>query len=97
MKIVALSGSIVGSKTKTAMLKTVEIFSQKYPQYEVTLLVLADYTLEFSDGRNYFVYEVDTQYVTETIMAAEASMIGTPTFQATIQATLTNIHEFVPL
>src|SRR5690625_5757452 len=97
MKIVALSGSIVGSKTKTAMLKTVEIFSQKYPQHEVTLLDLADYTLEFSDGRNYFEYEGDTKYVTETIMAADAIIIGTPTFQASIPATLKNIFDLLPV
>lgn len=97
MKIVILSGSIVGSKTKTAMLKTVEIFSQKYPQHEVTLLDLADYTLEFSDGRNYFEYEGDTKYVTETIMAADAIIIGTPTFQASIPATLKNIFDLLPV
>lgn len=97
MKIVALSGSIVGSKTKTAMLKTVEIFSRKYPQHEVTLLDLADYTLEFSDGRNYFEYEGDTKYVTETIMAADAIIIGTPTFQASIPATLKNIFDLLPV
>ncbi|MFB7304964.1 NADPH-dependent FMN reductase [Heyndrickxia sporothermodurans] len=97
MKIVALSGSIVGSKTKTAMLKTVEIFSRKYPQHEVTLLDLADYTLEFSDGRNFFEYEGDTKYVTETIMAADAIIIGTPTFQASIPATLKNIFDLLPV
>src|SRR5690625_2176507 len=97
MKIVALSGSIVGSKTKTAMLKTVEIFSQKYPQHEVTLLDVADYELVFSDGRNYWEYEGDTKYVTETIMAADAIIIGTPTFQASIPATLKNIFDLLPV
>ncbi len=32
--------------------------------------------------------EGDTKYVTETIMAADALIIGTPTFQASIPATL---------
>ncbi|MCH1627128.1 NADPH-dependent FMN reductase [Ferdinandcohnia quinoae] len=97
MKIVALAGSIIGSKTKTAMLKTVEIFAQKYPEHEVTLLDLAEYKVEFSDGRNYFEYEGDTKYVTETIMSADAIIIGTPTFQASIPATLKNIFDLLPV
>ena len=97
MKIVALAGSIVGSKTKTAMLKTVEILGQKFPEHEVTLLDLADYKLEFSDGRNYFEYDGDTKYVTETIMSADAIIIGTPTFQASIPATLKNIFDLLPV
>lgn len=97
MKIVALAGSIVGSKTKTAMLKVVEMLQQKYPEHEVTLLDLAEYKLEFSDGRNYFEYDGDTKYVTETIMAADAIVIGTPTFQASIPATLKNIFDLLPV
>ena len=97
MKIVMLSGSIVGSKTKTAMLKAMEMFSRAYPEHEAVLLDLAEYTLEFSDGRNYMEYEGDTKYVTETIMAADALIIGTPIFQASIPATLKNIFDLLPV
>lgn len=97
MKMVALAGSIVGSKTKTAMLKTAEILKRKYPEHEVMLLDLAEYKLEFSDGRNYFDYEGDTKYVTETLMAADAIIFGTPTFQASIPATLKNIFDLLPV
>ncbi|ASK63944.1 FMN reductase [Virgibacillus phasianinus] len=97
MRIVALAGSIVGSKTKTATKKVVEMLENKYPQHEVTLLDLADYTLEFSDGRHYFEYDGDTKYVTETIMLADAIIIGTPTFQASIPATLKNIFDLLPV
>jgi len=78
MKIVALAGSIVGSKAKTAISKVVDILQEKYPAHEVTLLDLAEYNMAFSDGRNYFEYDGDTKYVTETIMAADALIIGTP-------------------
>ncbi len=97
MKIVALAGSIIGSKTKTAMIKVREMIENKYPEHEVTLLDLADYTLDFSDGRNYFEYDGDTKYVTETIMGADAIIIGTPTFQASIPATLKNIFDLLPV
>ncbi len=97
MKIVVLSGSIVGSKTKTAMEKVVEMVVQKYPNHDVKLLDLAEYAVEFSDGRNYFEYEGDTRYVSETIMTADAIIIGTPIFQASIPATLKNIFDLLPV
>ncbi|MEG0267211.1 MAG: NADPH-dependent FMN reductase [Carnobacterium sp.] len=97
MEIAVLAGSIIGSKTKTAMLKIVEILKQKYPEHEVVLLDLAEYTMVFSDGRNYFEYEGDTKYVAETLMAADAIIIGTPTFQASIPATLKNIFDLLPV
>ncbi len=97
MNIVALAGSIVGSKTKTAMIKVVEIMKEKYPEHSITLLDLAQYKVEFSDGRNYFEYEGDTKFVAETIMAADAIVIGTPTFQASIPATLKNIFDLLPV
>ncbi|MCG3086591.1 NADPH-dependent FMN reductase [Sporosarcina cyprini] len=97
MKIVVLAGSIVGSKTRTAAVTTVEMLQNKYPQHEVTLLDLADYTVEFSDGRNYFEYDGDTKLVAETVMGADAIILGTPTFQASIPATLKNIFDLLPV
>jgi len=96
MKIVALSGSKVGSKTRTAMNYTVQKMSDKYPDVEVTLLDLADYDIQFSDGRNYLEYEGDTGYVTTTLMETDAIIIGTPIFQASIPATLKNIFDLLP-
>ena len=97
MKIVLIAGSIVGSKTRTAMDSTMKNVHEKYPDAEVTLLDLAEFEMVFSDGRNYREYEGDTKYVTETIMAADAIIIGTPTFQASIPATLKNIFDLLPV
>lgn len=77
MKIVGLSGSKVGSKTRIAMVKEIV---EKYPESEVTLIDLADYDVQFSDGRDYLKYKGDTKYVAETIMEADAIIIGTPIF-----------------
>lgn len=97
MKIVGLSGSRVGSKTKTAMSYTIKALMEKYPDTEVTVIDLADYDVQFSDGRNYMEYEGDTGYVAQTIMEADAIIIGTPIFQASIPATLKNIFDLVPV
>ncbi|WP_106768875.1 NADPH-dependent FMN reductase [Paenibacillus faecalis] len=97
MKIVGLSGSIVGSKTRTAMNYTMDQLKEKYPDVEVTLIDLAEYSIQFSDGRDYREYKGDTEYVTKTIMEADALILGTPIFQASIPATLKNIFDLLPV
>lgn len=96
MKIVALSGSKVGSKTRTALDFTVNKINENYPNTEVMLLDLAEYEVQFSDGRNYLDYDGDTGYVTRILMEADAIIIGTPIFQASIPATLKNIFDLLP-
>lgn len=97
MNIVLLSGSIVGNKTRTAINYTENILKEKYPETNVTLIDLAELDVQFSDGRNYLEYEGDTKYVTETIMNADAVILGTPIFQAGIPATLKNIFDLLPV
>ncbi|MFZ3577772.1 NADPH-dependent FMN reductase [Virgibacillus sp. DJP39] len=97
MKIVGLSGSKVGSKTRTAMEYTVKSVLKTYPDTEVTLIDLADCDVQFSDGRNYLEYEGDTGYVAQTIMEADAIIIGTPIFQASIPGTLKNVFDLLPV
>ncbi|OCT15445.1 FMN reductase [Paenibacillus pectinilyticus] len=97
MKIVGLSGSKVGSKTRTAMDYTLKSLKDKYADVEITLIDLAEYDVQFSDGRMYSEYEGDTKYVTQTIMDADAIILGTPVFQASIPATLKNIFDLLPV
>ncbi|WP_156291348.1 NADPH-dependent FMN reductase [Oceanobacillus salinisoli] len=96
MKIVLLSGSNVGTKTRTAINYTQTSIAEKYPEVEVSLIDLADYDVQFSDGRNYLEYEGDTAFVIKTIMDADAIIIGTPIFQASIPATLKNVFDLLP-
>ena len=96
MKVALLQGSIVGSKTRTAMNYVSSVFSEKYPEAEVTMLDLAEYDLPFSDGRNYLEYTGDAAHVTKVLMDADAIVIGTPVFQASIPATLKNIFDLLP-
>src|SRR5690625_6705046 len=95
MNIVLLSGSNVGTKTSTGMHDVLRVVETRHPDAQTTLLDLADYKLAFSDGRPYFDYDGDTKYVTETLMAADAIIIGTTVFQASIQATLKNVFELL--
>lgn len=96
MNIVLLSSSIVGTKTNTAMRTVETIFREKYPEEEITYLDLKELTVAFSDGRNYLDYSGDTLTVTTALMAADLIVIGSPTFQASIPATLKNIFDLLP-
>lgn len=96
MKIVGLSGSIVGSKTRMALDYTINVIKENYPDTEIEVIDLADYQVQFSDGRNYLDYEGDTKYVAKTLMEADAIIIGTPVFQASIPGTLKNIFDILP-
>ncbi|MFX3618875.1 MAG: NADPH-dependent FMN reductase [Sporolactobacillus sp.] len=97
MKIVGLSGSRVGSKTRTAMNDTFKALKKRYPDADASLIDLADYEIPFSDGRNYLEYTGDARYVTQSLMEADAIIIGTPIFQASIPATLKNIFDLLPV
>ncbi|WP_174612797.1 NADPH-dependent FMN reductase [Virgibacillus ihumii] len=97
MKIIGLSGSTVGSKTRTAMEYTMNIVTKKFPDAQTALIDLAEYDIQFSDGRNFMEYEGDTKYVAQTLMEADAIIIGTPIFQASIPGTLKNIFDLLPV
>lgn len=96
MNIVVLSGSTVGSKTRTAMNHTFQVIKESYPDEDVTLVDLADYELVFSDGRDYREYTGDTKEVAEILMEADAIIIGTPIFQASIPGSLKNVFDLLP-
>ena len=96
MKVALLQGSIVGSKTRTAMEYVQERLEAAYSDIEVTMLDLANYDIPFSDGRNYLEYKGDAGFVAKTLMNADVIMIGTPIFQASIPAPLKNIFDLLP-
>ncbi|MBP1969110.1 FMN reductase [Virgibacillus natechei] len=96
MKVVGLSGSKVGTKTRTALDYTIKSVTENYPATQTTLIDLADFDIQFSDGRNYLEYEGDTKYVLQSLMEADAIIMGTPIFQASIPATLKNIFDLLP-
>lgn len=96
MNIVLLSGSNVGTRTRVAIDYALKLLTEKYTEVNAQVLDLAEYDMQFSDGRNYLEYEGDTGLVTKTIMNADAIIIGTPIFQASIPASLKNIFDLLP-
>lgn len=76
-----------------------KVLSERYGNEPVTVVDLAQYEVQFSDGRNYWDYDYtgDTRYVAKTVMAADALIIAAPTYQASIPAPLKNVFDLLPL
>ncbi len=93
MKLVAVSGTILGSKTSASLTQLLEVIKKHNPEIDVELIDLKDYKLEFVDGRPSSDYNEDTQTLIHKIMEADAYVIGSPVFQASIPGTLKNLFD----
>ncbi|WP_035051144.1 NADPH-dependent FMN reductase [Carnobacterium pleistocenium] len=96
MKVVLLSGSNIGTKTRITMDAAKHIIEENYPGNDVTLIDLKDYEVIFSDGRNFLDYTGDTNYVIQQLMDADVIFMGSPIFQASIPASLKNVFDLLP-
>lgn len=96
LKLLGISGTILGRKTTSSVMQFLNIAKQNYPNIDIELLDLSEYKLEFCDGRKLDDYSKDTQQVVKTIKDADAYVIGSPVFQASIPGTLKNVFDLLP-
>lgn len=97
MKIVILSSSSIGTKTRIVAKELQEITQHSDPNAEISFLDLSTYQLPFSDGRLYLDYKGDALHVTTSLMEAQIIFIVHPIFQASIPAALKNVLELLPM
>ncbi|NNU88093.1 NADPH-dependent oxidoreductase [Geobacillus sp. MR] len=95
MKVLGISGTIVGSKTAILVNRVLKEIKEISPQSEVTLLDLRDYNMEFCDGRKTELYNADTQKIIELVSLADAFVIGFPVFNCSMPAPLKNVFDLV--
>jgi len=95
--LLGISGTIVGSKTKTAVQAVLDKVKEAYPEVEVELLDMKDYQVQFCDGRDPADYDGDTRTVIDKVASADFYVIGTPVFQASITGVLKNLFDLVPI
>lgn len=95
MKLLGLSGTITGSKTRIVVENVLTEVKKKHPEIEVELLDLKNYDLQFCDGRNPLEYNEDTQKVIQLVSSADFYIIGTPIFQASITGALKNLFDLI--
>jgi len=97
MKLLGISGTIVGSKTKVAVQAVLDKVKEAYPEVETELLDMKDYQVQFCDGRDPAAYTGDTRTVIDKVASADFYIIGTPVFQASITGVLKNLFDLVPI
>ncbi|WP_400246815.1 NADPH-dependent FMN reductase [Niallia sp. JL1B1071] len=97
MKLVGISGSLVGSKTSKAVNEVLVAAKSLDPAIQVELIDLREYDIEFVNGAPLSYYNDDTIKVVNTILAADALVIGTPVYQASITGVLKNLFDHLPV
>ncbi|MFS0646381.1 NADPH-dependent FMN reductase [Siminovitchia sp. 179-K 8D1 HS] len=96
MKLLGISGTILGAKTSILVKAVLDEVKKKYPEVTITLLDLRDYDMQFCDGRRTDLYNRDTQKMIQHVMAADCYLIGSPVFNGSIPAPLKNLFDLVP-
>ncbi|MBM4763725.1 NADPH-dependent FMN reductase [Bacillus sp. B15-48] len=96
MKLLGISGTIIGAKPSILVRKILYEVSLKYPEVEVEMLDLRDYDLQFCDGRSLEEYNEDTRKAISTVMDADFFLFGTPVFNCSIPAPLKNLIDLIP-
>ncbi|MGJ9384360.1 NADPH-dependent FMN reductase [Salipaludibacillus sp. CF4.18] len=96
MRLLGISGTIVGSKTEIAVKKTLDNVNNFESEIETEFLNLKDYDLQFCDGRDPSNYEGDTKKVIDKICEADCFVIGTPVFQGSLTGALKNLLDLLP-
>ncbi|MBM7577862.1 NADPH-dependent FMN reductase [Jeotgalibacillus terrae] len=95
MKILALSGSLSGSKTFT-MIKESASLLKEYEHVEVEAINLAEYKIDFCDGRDPLTYKGDTDQIIRKFIEADAFVIGTPIYRGSLTGALKNVFDLIP-
>lgn len=97
MKLLGISGTIVGSKTTVLVNQVLETVQREYPEIKTELLDMKDYQVQFCDGRDPSTYTGDTKKVIDIVSSADFYIIGTPVFQSSLTGVLKNLFDLVPV
>lgn len=96
MKLLGISGTILGAKTAVLVEAVLQQVKEQYPGVEVEMLDLRGLDLQFCDGRDPAHYNEDTRKVIESVSQADLYLIGFPIFNGSLPAPLKNVFDLVP-
>ncbi|WP_226529589.1 NADPH-dependent FMN reductase [Metabacillus niabensis] len=97
MKLVGISGSLIGSKTSKVVYEVLMAIKTADPTINIELIDLKDYEVEFVKGTPLSYYNEDTINVVNTIQSADFLVFGTPIYQASITGVLKNLFDHMPI
>jgi FAD reductase [NAD(P)H] len=95
MKLLGISGTIIGAKTSIVVQKVLKEVKKHHPNVEIELLDLREYDVQFCDGRNPSTYTGDTKKVLDIIQSADFYIVGTPIFQGSLSGPLKNLFDLI--
>lgn len=96
MKLLGISGTILGAKTAVLVEAVLKEVKRKNPEIETELLDMREYKLEFCDGRKPTLYNEDTRKMMAAVSEADLFLIGCPIFNGSFPAPLKNMFDLVP-
>ncbi|PLR95538.1 NADPH-dependent FMN reductase [Bacillus sp. T33-2] len=97
MKLVGVSGSLIGEKTSKAVHEVLQAAKAIEPSISTELVDLKEYEVEFVKGTPLSYYNADTVKVVNTVLSADFLVIGTPIYQASIPGALKNLFDHLPM
>ncbi|HYK72092.1 MAG TPA: NAD(P)H-dependent oxidoreductase [Pseudoneobacillus sp.] len=95
MKILGISGTILGAKTAVLVDAVLQEIKKGNPEIETDLLDLRNYDMQFCDGRKLELYNEDTREVIQKVSEADFYLIGSPIFNGSMPAPLKNLFDLV--
>lgn len=96
LKLLGISGTIVGAKTAVLVNEVLKEIKQLDHSITIDLLDLRDFDMQFSDGRPFEQYNEDTQTIIRKLEDADFFLFGSPVFNGSIPAPLKNIFDLMP-
>ena len=97
MKLLGISGTITGTKTLAVVERVIAQARSMDAGVNTGILDLKRHALEFCDGRDPANYSEETRRVIEEVVSADAYIIGTPIFQASLTGSLKNLFDLLPV
>ncbi len=97
MKLLGVSGTLIGSKTLAVVKRVLYEANALDPTLETELLDLKQLDLPFCDGRNPADYTGDAAKAIKLVTEADMLVIGTPVFQGSITGALKNVFDLLPV
>jgi NAD(P)H-dependent FMN reductase len=97
VKILGISGTLVGSKTRIITQYLVNEIERQYPDFEMEMIDLKDYQLDFCDGRPILHYNDHTRAIIAKFENADAYVLGTTIIHGSIPGALKNLFDVIPM
>jgi len=96
VKIIGISGTLVGSKTKIITEILLNEVKNQHPEFEVDMVDLKNFSLDFCDGRPLSQYNEETQGLISKLEKVDGYVLGTTIMHGSIPGALKNLFDLVP-